>query len=332
MRSVALALVVGCLLVGCTSATEPGARQPSDPASTPSPAVDEYVTVPEPPKAWRTEVWRDVQLEVPRGWALGYAPLTGRGDVMSCGTGPLEGSGPPGRPYVGRPGYGSDVCLVESLEDVGLDRPGVWFDSPLPTGDVLAKSGLHQVTVDTGGTRTTVASKDDAELRRLLDSVELVGQDANGCPARPRPSNAMGSEGPGQPTYLSVCLYESNGAGELVREWTERQSRAAAEGLLAAVEDRVGGACPARCLPPCPPVDQVVLLRVHGEDVYGDEVPRDLVVSLGRCPTLQVKPDDSTLRLTGALVEPWASAGVATYVRESSGHPGLTRHFRPLWG
>ncbi len=338
MRPVALALVLGLLLAGCTSATESGLEAQS--SSSPSPAASApgsgtTGSVAGEPDDWRPEVWRDVQLEVPAAWALGYAPVVWRGGPLQCGVGPLESRGRTRGPYVGRPGSGSDLCLRTELTELGLDRPGVWFGSPLPVGDAIAKNGLHQVTVEVGDSRVTVASRDEGILTHVLDSVEVVREDANGCPARPRPSDAMSFEGYGDPTHLSVCLYddgEDDGTRGLEREWSDRMSGRAARALLAAVEAGADRACPARCLPPCPPADQLVLLRVHGEDMYGADIPRDFLVTLGTCPTLEVAVDGSVLRLTRALVEPWASAGVATYVLDPSGRPGLTPYFRPLWG
>jgi hypothetical protein len=125
-----------------------------------------------------------------------------------------------------------------------------------------------------------------------------------------------------------------------VREWSERLSRSDAKELVAAVEQRVPGACPSRCLPPCivPPSAQTVLLRVHGKDRGGDarvagrDVPRDYLVQLGECSSLEVAADGVRLDLTPDLVRPWAGEGVRTYVVGSGLSRALDRYFRPVWG
>ena len=289
------------------------------------------------PSQWRTEVWRDVQIEVPDSWALGYAPMAEGDGALLCGIGVHESTR---RPYVGRPGYGSDMCQSVELEDLVLDGEGVWFGSPLPEGEVLAKSGFRQTTVVAGDSRLTVSTRDDTVRERILDSVEVVVEDANGCPARPRATRGHPVEGYGAPAYLSVCVYAGDGPGPPVREWSERLGRSEAEGLVSAVEQRVPGACPARCLAPCfvPPSAQTVLLRVHGknrgedEPVAGGDMPRDYLVQLGDCSSLEVAADGMRFDQTPDLVRPWAGEGVRTYVVGNGPSRALDRYFRPIWG
>lgn len=311
MRRTWAAAAVVLVLAGCATDAEPAAQPSSAPA----------------PGEWRTEVWGDVQLEVPVDWTLGYAPMPNATGALECGVGPLEGGGEETKAYVGRPGYGSDVCLQTDLVDLGLDRAGVWFGSVLPVGEAIAKTGLHQVTVDAGSGRVTVASKDEAVLRRVLDSVKRVDEDTHGCPATPDVERSYPDEGYGEVQALAVCVYERDGGWS--RLWTTALPSAQAEQLVEAVEGAEEG-------PPCKPQDtsQLVLLRVTAEDPMGDEpLARDLVMRPDGCASIQHWGTGGRwLRLAPELVRPWATPGVSTYVW-SNGLPGpVARFFRSMWG
>lgn len=284
------------------------------------------VTAPAPGE-WRTEVWGDVQLEVPADWALGYAPMPNATGALQCGVGPLEGGSEESGPYVGRPGYGSDVCLQTDLVDLGLDRAGVWFGSLLPVGEAIAKTGLHEVTVDAGSSRVTVASKEEAVLQRVLDSVERVDEDAHRCPAAPDVERGYPDEGYGEVQALAVCVYERDGGWS--RLWTTSLPSAQGEQLVEAVES----AQPGR---PCPGEDGglLVLLRVTTDDPMGDEpLTRDLVARPDGCASLQHWGTGGRwLRLEPELVRPWATAGVSTYVWSNGLPAPVARFFRSMWG
>lgn len=318
MRGAWAVLSAVLVLSACSSGTEPGPQS----TSTPEPVTSEE---------WRTEVWRDVQLEVPAGWTLGYAPMPDGDAALLCGVGPLEYGGEPDRPYVGRPGAGSDMCVREELEDVGLDRAGVWFDSVLPVGDVVAKTGLRQVTVGAGGTRVTVASEDGGVLERVVASVDQVRKDANGCPEEPDRQRGYPDEGYGEPLSLSVCVYERRrGAEPWQRLWTASLPVARAGRLLRAVDAaRPGEACSSD------DGGQLVLLRLGHDDPMGDEpLLRDLLVRPSGCASLQAwgPGGGSWLALEPDLVRPWAVEGVRSYVWSDGQPRPVSRFFRPLWG
>jgi hypothetical protein len=331
MRRALAALAAVVVLAGCSSVSRPEARPEPPPSSTPSgQGIDRTVTE-SAPADWRTEVWRDVQIEVPADWALGYAPMPQGDGALLCGVGPLEGGGGSSRPYVGRPGYGSDMCLRVGIEDLALAHAGVWFGSPLPVGEVLAKTGLHQVTVGAGDSRVTVASKDEQLLRRVLASVELVDEHGNGCPLEPHVEGRYPDEGYGEIASFSVCVYERrHPAGAWERLWTGSLPVKNAERLVEAVDTAEPGR-------PCPPEEggQLVLLRITADDPMGDRpLDRDLVVRPGGCRALQHwgAADEHWARLSAELVRPWAVPGVATYVHSSGQARPVTRLFRSLWG
>lgn len=329
-RHAAAVLVLVGLLSACSSGGEPGPRDDSATPATSTPDASSPTPSPEAEAggAWRTEVWRDVQLEVPPSWQPGYAPLPRPGGAALCGIGALGEEEPRRTPYVGRPGYGSDLCLVVDEQDLVPDPESVWFGSPLPVGETLAKDGTRSVTVAVGDSRVTVTSRQRAVVDRAIASVEEVpGRDGNGCPARPRLQRGWPVEGYGDPLSLSVCLYDEASR----REWSDRLPARSASDLLEAVE----AGTEARCRPEGE-TGQLLLLRVWAKDPFGTApLERDLTVSLGACAVLEpaVRFSGPSLRLTADLVEPWAGPGVRTYVIDPpGGSEALGEYFRPVWG
>lgn len=326
MRQLALAVVTVLALAGCTSTTSP--EKKAEPSSSSSPSPVEGAGSIRIPQNWRTEVWHDLQLRVPGSWAPGYAPVPERGGALLCGVGPLAPS--PDGPFVGRPGYGSDLCVRQDVKDTRLDREGVWFGSPVPVGEVRSDEGLVQRTVAVGGARVTVASTDARELRRVLGSIEQVRTDANGCPAEPRVESRYPDEGYGAPRSLSVCLYDERSADGWNRTWSARLPASAAKRLL----DRLEAAKAARCESDRSP-GQLLLLRITTDDPFGNRpLFRDNLVDVDSgCPTLTPGADEARhFALTAQLVRPWASDGVSTYVVGTGLPRSLQRFFRPVWG
>lgn len=333
MRCLALGVLAVLALAGCTSVDTLEKRAER---STPPPVLESQGALRTPEsEPWRTEVWHEVQLRVPASWTVGYAPMPERGGALLCGIGPLETA--PDGPYVGRPGYGSDLCEYRELDDLRIGGEGVWFGSPLPEGGT-SWDALDQRTVSVGTTKITVATEDAQVLRRILGSVELLGTDvdANGCPAAPEPERGHLDEGYGAPRSLSVCLYDRRRAAGWDRTWSARLAASAAGRLT----DTVEAAQPATCDAERPP-DQLLLLRATTDDPFGDHpVPRDFLVDVGGgCPTLTPAASSAlsaarpaSLALTDDLVRPWASDGVRTYVVGMGLPRSLQRFFRPVWG
>ena len=300
----------------------------------PAPAGEVSSGSPTQPRTWRTEVYHDVQLRVPRTWVLGYAPVVetvgGGGRPMTCGVGPVAGaeSGAPS-PYVGRPGHGSDVCQVVDVEDLEVGGEGVWFDSPLPVG-ASTENDLHVRTVDVGSTRVTVATHDGSLGEGILAGVEQVGEDGNGCPSAYEPERRYPDEGFGRAISLSVCVYDSWPDGRLRRTWSTELGAAAARDLVAAAED----ASAISCGRATDPLDQVVLLRVRTEDPFGDApLLRDLAFTGDDCPHVtDVTAGRGAVRLDRGLLEPWAVDGVRAYVSGGAVPMTLADYFRPMMG
>lgn len=158
------------------------------------------------PSSWRAESYNGIQLWVPPSWGWGMTPVTTGEGLQQCGYGAYAGSGSTGDlryskadatpPYVGRPMPVGTSCPAPPREQVAH----VWFDSPLPAGTAgtattIAVQGLTPF-------RITVADADAAERSAILDSIERVDTDANGCLAA-RTGDAVSSpRGP-----ASVCLY-----------------------------------------------------------------------------------------------------------------------------
>jgi hypothetical protein len=323
MRIAVAAATLVCLLSGCSSPAPDAEAEPA-----PAPSVKGYQQTVSAPDEWRTEVWHDVQLKVPASWALGYSPLREGEDALLCGTGPLDQSE---KPYVGRPGYGSDMCQGVGLDDLALSGEGVWFGSPLPEGDVLSKSGLHQTTIAVGSSRVTVATFDDEVRQQVLDSAQQVEEDAHGCPVAPQVQRGWPIDGFGEPQSLAVCVYQRDRSSDpWERLWSTSLSRARANDLLAAAES----AGPGR---PCESRDSgsMVVLQALADDPLGaGQARRDFVVRPDGCASLrQWRPEgESWLELTPALVRPWAVEGVSTYVWHFGLPRALDKYFRSMWG
>src|SRR5262245_10942704 len=140
-RLIALLPVLLLGVTGCSGEDAPeAAPTPASSSTSPTPST-EVAGVPTPESAWRTETYRDVQLDVPDTWKVGYAPIVSEsidssGRPANCGVGVAGkvGNGRTSQPYVGRPGYGSDLCQILEPDQVEVGSEAMWFDSPLPVG------------------------------------------------------------------------------------------------------------------------------------------------------------------------------------------------------
>ena len=267
----------------------------------------------DPDAPWRTEYWKDLQVEVPDSWGWGGAP-------PACGVGPSVSSGgqPVGSdaaiPYVGRPISSTDLCVEATSPP---PAPYVWLDSDLEPGTRDLGGGYVEETVDVNGSRLTVATDDEALRERILASAtggetcmsELDVQD----PSFPR---VVPGDIEREADVLNVCVYhardEARGArsADLVYETTLDLG-----GLHAYLAAQKEGEAPRD---QCPTIDYVegewVVLEIGTED--GEVFRRDVVHTF--CPGIDVGADSlsalETVRLTEALVEPWAVEGIGAVV------------------
>jgi hypothetical protein len=265
--------------------------------------LDDHGRSPERPAAvdvpaqWRTEYWHDISVQVPAGWAWGAGPLSRDRDLTRCG-GPRVGT-----PYVGRPIYQSDVCVLERLAPAAT-APYVWLDAPVEPGTVDLPNGYVQdtVEVDADGTTVTVGSDDPALRARVLASVASQRL----CPSTIDPDDPnlvhMPIDGTGELESFHLCAYspDSDDAYELVygRVLESRSYDAFRE----ASDDAPAGS--ARCKAP----PGLVVLTATSDDLYGDEpVTRTWVADVG-CGLLTSTAGQ--LRLTERAIDTWADQGL----------------------
>ncbi|QIK65449.1 hypothetical protein G7072_03025 [Nocardioides sp. HDW12B] len=287
-------------------------------------------------QGWRTEVWHDLQLEVPAGWTVGYAPVAQGGDVLECGVGPFGSDGPDGpdttTPYVGRPGYGSDVC--DGTGDVEApEQDFVWFGSPLERGET-EDDGRSVTTVEVDNETVTVGAAPDVAAA-ILESLTEVGEDANGCPAQPKPETRYPVEGFGDVRGVSVCVYADDEAGALSRTWTESLGARQADQLVRGVAlGRRADCDPA----PAGRSEQRVLLRATFDDDFGSKpLVRDYLVELGECSAVLdlsegVIGTPRPVALSERILDAWDSNGVRAYVVGGSVPRDLASYFKPIMG
>lgn len=266
----------------------------------------------DPDAPWRTEYWKDMQVDVPDSWGWGGAPpACGVGPSVSSGGQPVESDS--GIPYVGRPISSTDLC-VDALSPP--PAPYVWLGSDLEPGTRDLGGGYVEETVDVNGSRLTVASDDEALRERILASAtggetcmsELDVRD----PSFPDvvPGNVMR-----QADVLNVCVYHRDDAqgarqADLVYETT--LDLGGLHAYLGALEE---GEEPRD---QCPTLDYVegewVVLEIGTED--GEVFRRDVVHTF--CPGIDVDTDSlsglETVRLTQPMVDPWAVEGIGAVV------------------
>jgi hypothetical protein len=151
---------------------------------------------------YRWESWHGVTVQVPDTW--GYGSL-----ASWC-----AGGGEIGTPLVERPGVAPAILCPSSTYGLSFQEVDNRDDFEWP---VVSQSGAGWPQPNfvggrgTGGILVTVATPDAAVAQRVLDSMQRIPAegDANGCPARLAPGEAVPPEG-----GLSVCRYDETWALE----------------------------------------------------------------------------------------------------------------------
>ncbi|MCW2766608.1 MAG: hypothetical protein JWO11_2567 [Nocardioides sp.] len=199
-------------------------------------------TASDAPTRWRTETWRDLEIEVPASW--GYGTLS---------TWCLNGKRGPGNPVVERPGG--------AVRSIGCGNPssgyGVNFFDSSTSGFIQQPGAVEQVAgasqdspdgawtgyaISTSGdTAILVVAPTQAMARRILDSAHRVeGVDTNGC--APAAADAPDS---GAADSVSVCRYTAAGLLEQSERLTGPDASDAVAALEAAPETGDSRLCPA---------------------------------------------------------------------------------------
>jgi hypothetical protein len=312
-----LAAAAGVAAVAVTAAVVDVARD--DGGSSPGPADGAHG---EPaPTSWRTEYWRDLQVEVPADWGWGSAPAGD--DLLWCG-GPgaeVEVSGrrpaepDPSVPYVGRPIAQTDMCQAEAADRTPT-APYVWLGVSLEPGTVDLGDGYVRETREVNGSTVSVATQDPALRERILDSA-TGGETCFSELDEPPAVESTLTEGMGRASSMQVCAYRrmDDDGWDLV--YATDLGAGAAESFASAVRsaDVTNPPCERR------PAEEYVVLGVTGDDPYGDApVTQDYVVDLG-CPAVEFAPGKRA-SLTPALVEPWAVGGIPAVLVGPTGGKG----------
>ena len=186
------------------------------------------------PVEWRTEYWRDMQVEVPADWGYGGAPVES-GGLVSCypeaAIGPdgarLEGE--PTRGYVGRPIALTDICVpYPDNRPEGPQAPYVWLGAQIPTGTVDLGDGFVQETVEVNGSNLTVASDNAALRERILDSAGGGETCLSEVDQYPEPDLF-----PAQGSVDGACAYQRDGDAWHLTYFSELEARGAQEFIRA---------------------------------------------------------------------------------------------------
>lgn len=185
------------------------------------------------PDGFRTESWRDLEIEVPDSW--GYGALS-----TWC-----IGHDEPGKPVVERPGgavediacmpssgYGVEFVALASVNPATSDlghpehivgtTPGDAPDQVYPAGSWMGIQGTL------GGDGVLVVAPTEEIAQRVLDSARHIdGVDSNGCTPQAADAPDSGDNG-----SVSVCRYDADGW----LEQSELLSGQPAEDAIAALE------------------------------------------------------------------------------------------------
>ena len=288
---------------------------------------------------WRTEYWHDTKVDVPADWGWGGAPLPdsvsredgGEGRLLDCGAAAFVGANgarflnsDPSVPYVGRPMYMTDVCSVRGSSDGRPDAPPsapyVWLGVRIEPGTVDVGDGYTQETIEVNGSTVTVATKDAALRRQILDSAtggETCMSEYDDAPT----IEAVSREGIADPVGITVCAYQREGEdGPANLVYATQVGAEAARAFEAAIRRN-----PAAANPYCigDPTSEWVLLTVEGSD----GTRADNLVHLDRCPGIELTPGEGPIELNEETVSPWAVDGIPAYVIGPYGGKGLTGGF-----
>ena len=320
----AILAMVGLVLAlaGCVGPGRagPGGIDGAGEPRTDEPAAESTAVV---PPSWRTESWHDVTLRVPPTWHLGYSPISDRGYVLDCAD-----NATPAAPYVGRPVYGSDMCVRSNPDQVRApQQEAVWFESPLPVGELTPDVGVPSRTVRVGDQRVTVAVRDADRRDAIVASATVFGAaDGNGCASRPAAADqgSLPTEGSGEVRTMGVCAYDPDGRLIWSGQGGRAQGEVFARAFLSAAPVNTPGHASTES-------DRVVLV-LNAKDPAGTGT-LDLVYVVRVDASRVTGPGGKQVRLVRALVRPWASQGMRTYVVAGFGSdPTLARYFKPILG
>lgn len=266
------------------------------------------------PDDWRVESYNGVQLYVPPDWGWGGAPLrdvTGGNRVYECGQGAFARPGPDGQtvfdegmdvPYVGRSGfYMTDICAPVQPPT----QKYAWFGAPIEVGTDRLDGGFVQETVEVNGVRVTVADDDPQERATILDSLEPVEVDANGCVSTSLPEKSDRLVAVTSVESVSVCQYRHDDDGRnVVLGYSTLITGSAAQHVLDTI--RQSPAVELACNPDTQPPLDSVLLRFHSQS---QDV--DVLVRLDGCGGFYTA--EGVRLFTRANVTPWVVDGVGLY-------------------
>ena len=280
--------------------------------------------VPAIPDSWVFESYGGVQVRVPTSWQAGYGP-------MPDDFGDRQGSGlwcadtMPDEPYVGRPVYGSDLCMGFEPGQQSPTAESVWFGAPLPDGS-RSVGDYTQVTRGVGSTTLTVTTHDPVLGAQILSTAEAVDVDANGCRTGIEgPPPPEGAAAVTEPSSLAVCFYlvEQDLSTTLV--WSGSVTDpAAVDSYVTALEQARADAG-----------DEVAACRraPDGEwislGLTGSRGTRWDVVDFA-CQKVLSPAGDALL--TRSDVEPWSLDGVRAYVGGPYDGQGFQGLFRGMLG
>ena len=241
------------------------------------------------PIDWRAESYGGVQVMVPPSWVEAFGPMSDSlpgGEPLWCADGSSQ-------PYVGRPVYGSDVCMGFDNEHQPTPTvDSVWFDAPFTSG-TRQVGDFTQVTVEVGGLPVTVTTHDPDLAAQVIGSVAAVDVDANGCRTH--------IDGPPSPVLQSssvsfpICLYDV-GSDTTKLIWSDNPGEAGWFAYADAVEAARGG-------------DELAACKRAPEGQWVTVGPDVVDFACGK-----ILSADGDAHLTRATVEPWASDGTRSYV------------------
>ena len=298
------------LVVGGVAALTRGGSAPTSP---PGPQEREPATVVE--GGWRTEVWRGVEVKVPRDWGWGGAPMPdfvpvgepASTELIDCGASAYRTAGgrallngDPTLPYVGRPVMQTDACqMFDPSAPLEPRADFVWFGVPMETGAL--RVGDHVLeTVTVAGTTVTVATTDRDLRAAILSTVAVQRGD---CPAQ------VGGQVGAPPQGMAVCAYDRGDlvyATEVGAAAVEEFEAAWRAGMTDAVVDCFMG-----------PSDERVLLATR-DQVYDVRFGPGCPVIVGR-GVRKLLVEENT--------EQWAVDGIPAYVVGPWGGKGATGGF-----
>ena len=249
----------------------------------PSPTPTPTTTLPARQAGWRTETYRDLEIQVPSSWGIGTL-----GD-------PCDADDGLGTPMVERPFGVDDLMLCEkrgsgygalfagdSIADFSSSfEPGVLVrvvdNEPLGPGspDFPTGSWAGYQRSTSGDDVVFIAASDKTVARQVLDSARTVTRaDRNGCAVR-----LDGAAPAVEEETVAVCTYEEGGALAL----SELISGDAAAAVAAALDAAPTDDRPLGCAARPEPVESVLLREPRRESrvVYASSCAQANAVVLG---------------------------------------------------